>query len=170
LCQSISTRAGRPSTPCRYGRKPSPIIRTSRPLRRAASAAAPRNGSTRGSYPGGGILILAPIALNSVVVDLRGRACDGAPMRAEQHKGVPPRWCRPIVNETGGLVEVPRLKLLLRNTAEQEVYLWTAAPPSRRLPPGRTIAFAIRLASRSTGSSDVLIRFLNRRDPIADPR
>jgi hypothetical protein len=178
------------STPCR-GQKPSRIIRTSRPLRRAASAAAPSNGGTRGGYPGGSIPILAPITLNSVVVgcrkdivrllprttsfyatidppvNLRGRACDGASARAEQHKRVPSRWCGPIVNETGGLVEVPRLKLL---TAEQEVYSWTAASPSHRLPPGQTIAFAIRLASPSTRSSGVLVRFLNRRDPIADPR
>jgi hypothetical protein len=75
-----------------------------------------------------------------------------------------------IVNETGGLIEVPRLKLLLRNTAEQEVCSWTAAPPSDRLPPRQTIAFASRLASPSAGSSDVPVRFLNRRNPIAHPR
>jgi hypothetical protein len=182
------------STPRRYGRKPAPIIRTSRPLQRAASAAAPSDGSTRGGYPSGSIPILEQITLNPVVVgcckdivrllprttsfyatidpsvELSRRAWDGVSTRAEQHKGVPCRWCRPIVNETGGLVEVPRLKLLLRNTAEQEVSSWTAAPPSHRLPPGQTIAFASRLASPSARSSDVLVRFLNRRDPIADPR
>jgi hypothetical protein len=66
--------------------------------------------------------------------------------------------------------EVPRLKLLLRNTAEQEVYPWTAAPLSDRLPPGKAIAFASRLASAPAGNSDVLVRFLDRHDPIADPR
>jgi hypothetical protein len=127
-CQSISTGAGRPSmsTPRRYGRKPAPIIRTSRPLRRAASAAAPSDGSTRGGYPSGSIPILEQITLNPVVVgcckdivrllprttsfyatidpsvELSRRAWDGVSTRAEQHKGVPCRWCRPIVNETGG--------------------------------------------------------------------
>jgi hypothetical protein len=98
--------------------------------------------------------------------NLRGLDCDEASTWAEQHEGVSSRSCRP--NETGGLVEVPRLKLLLRNTVKQEVYTWAAAAPSDRLPPDQTIAFASRLAS-SAGSSDVLVRFLNRRDTIAKP-
>jgi hypothetical protein len=95
-----------------------------------------------------------------------GLACDGASTRAEQHKGLHAN----IVNKAGGLVEVPRLKLLFRNTAEQVVYSWTAAPPSHRWPPGQTIAFARWLASPSARSSDVLVRFRNRGDPFADPR
>jgi predicted Zn finger-like uncharacterized protein len=145
-CWSISTRTGLPlmSTPNRCGRKQSRITRTSRALRRPASAREPSGGRTRGGYYGS----VAPIVLDPVVVGWRivaaerfdlchdgsasepaGLACDGASTRAEQHKGLSHRW-----------------------------------------PPGQTIAFARWLASPSARSSDVLVRFRNRGDPFADPR
>ena len=38
--------------------------------------------------------------------------------------------------------DVPRLKFVLRNAAQQEIYSWTAVPARASLPPGEAVAFA----------------------------
>jgi hypothetical protein len=65
---------------------------------------------------------------------------------------------------------VPRLKLAVRNAAKEEIYSWTAAPPRATLAPGQAVAFRTRLASPPPESRDVLVRFLNRRDIVAETR
>jgi hypothetical protein len=72
-----------------------------------------------------------------------------------------------IVNVTGAITEVPRLKLVVRDAAKREIYSWTVAPPVARLLPHQATDFSSRLASPPAGSKDVMARFLNRRDLMA---
>jgi hypothetical protein len=55
----------------------------------------------------------------------------------------------------------------VRNAAKQEVYAWTAVPSQAQLAAYQAESFTARLASPPPDSSDVLVRFLNRRDFIA---
>jgi len=75
-----------------------------------------------------------------------------------------------VVNDTGADTEVPRLRLELRNAAKQEIYSWTVAPPQPRLPAYQAVSFHARLASPPPEGRDVTIRFLTRRDIVADTR
>ena len=69
-----------------------------------------------------------------------------------------------IVNLTTHTLDVPRLRFGLRSTSGQEVYAWTAQPPQPKLGSGHGLAFRGRLASPPPDGSDVIVRFLNRRD------
>ncbi len=101
-------------------------------------------------------------------VNLRGMAFAGVGTTTEQSDGVPVIVVEGnIVNDSGKLEDVPRLKFAVRNASGQEVYSWTAAPPRPTLPPGETIAFHSRLASPPVEAHDVLVRFVTRRDIIA---
>jgi predicted Zn finger-like uncharacterized protein len=98
-------------------------------------------------------------------VNLRGLNLDDLSTATEMHEGVPILVVRgKIVNVTGAINEVPRLKLVLRDAARREIYSWTVAPPVTRLLPYQAAEFSSRLASPPTGSQDVMVRFLNRRD------
>jgi predicted Zn finger-like uncharacterized protein len=69
-----------------------------------------------------------------------------------------------IVNLTTRTVEVPRLRLALRNASGHEVYAWTAQPSKPQLGSGNGLPFRARLASPPPDGRDVIVRFLNRRD------
>jgi predicted Zn finger-like uncharacterized protein len=89
----------------------------------------------------------------------------------EAHEGVPILVVHgDIINDTGGIIEVPRLKFIVRNAAKQEIYSWTAVPSQPQLAAYQAEAFTARLASPPPESSDVLVRFLNRRDFAAGER
>ena len=104
-------------------------------------------------------------------VNLRGLAFDGVTTTTEQHEGVPILVVEgSVVNNTRKIVDVPRLKFVVRNAANEEVYSWTAVPPRATLPPGEAVAFRSRLASPPTDSRDVLVRFVTRHDIIAGTR
>lgn len=104
-------------------------------------------------------------------VNLRGLAFDGVTTTTEQHDGVPILVVEgSVVNDTRKIVDVPRLKFVVRNSANEEVYSWTAVPPRATLPPGEAIAFRSRLASPPTDGRDVLVRFVTRHDIIAGTR
>jgi hypothetical protein len=75
-----------------------------------------------------------------------------------------------IVNRSSAVADVPRLKLQVRNTARQEIYAWTAAPPRATLAAYQAVAFRTRLASPPPETADVLVRFFTRHDLVADPR
>lgn len=101
-------------------------------------------------------------------VNLRGLSLDDLATATEMHEGVPILVVRgKIVNVTGAIAEVPRLKLIVRDAARREIYSWTVAPSVARLLPYRSTEFSSRLASPPTGSKDVMVRFLNRRDLLA---
>jgi predicted Zn finger-like uncharacterized protein len=104
-------------------------------------------------------------------VNLRGLAFDGIATTTEQHEGVPILVVEgSVVNNTRKIVDVPRLKFVVRNSANEEVYSWTAVAPRATLPPGDAVAFRSRLASPPTDGRDVLVRFVTRHDIIAGTR
>jgi predicted Zn finger-like uncharacterized protein len=104
-------------------------------------------------------------------VNLRGLAFDSVATTTEQHEGVPILVVEgSVVNNTRKIVDVPRLKFVVRNSANEEVYSWTAVAPRATLPPGDAVAFRSRLASPPTDGRDVLVRFVTRHDIIAGTR
>ena len=110
-------------------------------------------------------------ALLGLPVNLRGLVFDDVTTSTEQHDGVAILVVQGmIVNRTSASTEVPRLKLAVRNAAKQEIYAWTAVPPRANLSAYQAVAFRTRLASPPSDSSDVLVRFVNRRDIVAEPR
>jgi predicted Zn finger-like uncharacterized protein len=101
-------------------------------------------------------------------VNLRGLSFAEVVTSMEANDGVPILVVHgDIVNDTGGVVEVPRLKFIVRNSAKQEIYAWTAVPAQAQLTAYQAESFTARLASPPPESSDVLVRFLNRRDFVA---
>jgi predicted Zn finger-like uncharacterized protein len=106
-----------------------------------------------------------------LAVNVRGLAFDNIATTMETHEGVPILVVQgDIVNATAAIVDVPRLKLSVRNAAKQDVYSWTAVPPLQRLSPYQAVAFRTRLASPPPDGGDVLVRFLNRRDLVTEGR
>jgi predicted Zn finger-like uncharacterized protein len=104
-------------------------------------------------------------------VNLRGLAFDSVATTTEQHEGVPILVVEgSVVNNTRKIVDVPRLKFVVRNAANEEVYSWTAVAPRATLPPGDAVSFRSRLASPPTDGRDVLVRFVTRHDIIAGTR
>jgi predicted Zn finger-like uncharacterized protein len=104
-------------------------------------------------------------------VNLRGLAFDGVTTTTEQHEGVPILVVEgSVVNDSRKIVDVPRLKFVVRNSANEEIYSWTAVAPRATLPPGEAVSFRSRLASPPTDSRDVLVRFVTRHDIIAGTR
>jgi predicted Zn finger-like uncharacterized protein len=101
-------------------------------------------------------------------VNLRGLAFDGVVTTTEQHEGVPILVVEGnIVNNVHKIVDVPRLKFVVRNAARQEIYSWTAVPSRTMLPPGEAISFRTRLASPPPDARDIILRFVTRRDLVA---
>jgi predicted Zn finger-like uncharacterized protein len=104
-------------------------------------------------------------------VNLRGLALDSVTTTTEQHEGVPILVVEgSVLNNSHKIVDVPRLKFVVRNSANEEVYSWTAVPPRATLPPGEAVAFRSRLASPPTDGRDVLVRFVTRHDIISGTR
>jgi predicted Zn finger-like uncharacterized protein len=104
-------------------------------------------------------------------VNLRGLALDGVTTTTEQHEGVPILVVEgSVVNDSRKIVDVPRLKFVVRNSANEEIYSWTAVPPRATLPPGEAVSFRSRLASPPPDGRDVLVRFVTRHDIIAGTR
>jgi predicted Zn finger-like uncharacterized protein len=104
-------------------------------------------------------------------VNLRGLDFQNIATATEQHDGVPILVVEGnIVNDAHKIVDVPRIKFVVRNAAKQEVYAWTAVPSRQMLPPGEAVAFHSRLASPPPDGHDVLVRFVNRRDIVAGDR
>jgi predicted Zn finger-like uncharacterized protein len=110
-------------------------------------------------------------AMLGLPVNLRGLALDGVTTTTEQHEGVPILVVEgSVVNASRKIADVPRLKFVVRNSANEEIYSWTAVPPRATLPPGEAVSFRSRLASPPTDGRDVLVRFVTRHDIIAGTR
>ncbi len=98
-------------------------------------------------------------------VNLRGLAFDAVKLRGETHEGVPVMVIDGvIVNAAKAPVEVPRMRLAVRNQAGVEVYAWTALPTRPVLNEGESLPFRTRLASPPADARNVQVRFFNRRD------
>jgi len=75
-----------------------------------------------------------------------------------------------IVHRGHRIVDVSRLKFVVRNSAKEEIYSWTAVPPRPSLPGGEAVGFRSRLASPPPYGRDVLVRFVTRHDIITRSR
>ncbi len=178
---------------CRAGKRRIP--RTSRRLRRDASQRGAKRQRHAWSLSRAADAILALVIVDAILVgwrkdivrilpqtasfyaamglpvNLRGLSFDDVATSMEAHEGVPILVVQgKIVNDTGAVIDVPRLKLVVRNAAKQEIYSWTAVPPQARLSAYQEIAFHARLASPPPESHDLLVRFLNHRDIVAEAR
>jgi predicted Zn finger-like uncharacterized protein len=101
-------------------------------------------------------------------VNLRGLFFENVRSTAEVHDGVTVLIIEgTIVNLTTRTLEVPRLRLSLRNSVGHEVYAWTQLPPKATLGSGNGLPFRARLASPPPDGRDVIVRFFNRRDAVA---
>jgi predicted Zn finger-like uncharacterized protein len=110
-------------------------------------------------------------AMLGLPVNLRGVILNDIATTTEQRDGVPILVVEGnVVNDTNRIVDVPRLKFVVRNSVNEEIYSWTAVPPRATLPPGDTVAFRSRLASPPPDGRDVLVRFVTRRDIISGTR
>jgi hypothetical protein len=101
-------------------------------------------------------------------VNLRGLAFDNIRMSRVEHEGVSVLVVEgSIVNVAGRPVEIPRLRLAVRNEAKNEVYAWTMQPNRSILAAGEALPFRSRLASPPADAREVQVRFFNRRDIVA---
>jgi predicted Zn finger-like uncharacterized protein len=110
-------------------------------------------------------------ALLGLPVNVRGLSFDDVVTTTEQHEGVQILVVEGnIVNTVRRVIDVPRLKFVVRNAARQEIYSWTAVPSRASLSPGEVVAFRTRLASPPPEAHDVILRFVTRRDVVAGGR
>jgi predicted Zn finger-like uncharacterized protein len=101
-------------------------------------------------------------------VNLRGLAFEDIRMSRVDQDGIGVLVVEgSIVNVTRRPVEVPRLRLAVRNEAKHEIYAWTALPSRSILAPGDTLPFRSRLASPPADAREVKVRFFSRRDAVA---
>ena len=104
-------------------------------------------------------------------VNLRSLAFDGVATTTEQHEGVFVLVVQGnIINGARTVVDVPRLKFIVRDASRQGIYSWTAVPSRTSLPPGEAVSFRTELASPPPGTHDVLLRFVDQRDIVATER
>ena len=104
-------------------------------------------------------------------VNLGGLAFDGVATTTKQRDGVPVVVVGGnIINGTNTVADVPRLKFIVRNATRQEIYSWTALPSRTLLPPGEAASFRTDLVSPPPDTNDVLVRFVDRRDIVAEER
>jgi predicted Zn finger-like uncharacterized protein len=109
-------------------------------------------------------------AVIGLPVNLRGLFFEDVKSRTELSDGVMVLMVEgTIVNLTTRTLDVPRLRLSLRNGAGHEVYAWTALPSKSTLGSGNGLPFRARLASPPPDGRDVIVRFFNRRDALAGP-
>jgi predicted Zn finger-like uncharacterized protein len=69
-----------------------------------------------------------------------------------------------ITNISRQQLDIPRIRLALRNAGGAEVYTWTVLPERPVLAPGESEPFQTRLASPPADGRDVVVRFFHRRD------
>jgi predicted Zn finger-like uncharacterized protein len=104
-------------------------------------------------------------------VNLRGLAFENVKTTREVADGVTVLVVEgAIVNVASKTVEVPRIRFGVRNGSGFEIYAWTSVPGRTVVPPGEAVAFRSRLASPPAEARDVVVRFFNRRDVVADSR
>ncbi len=67
-----------------------------------------------------------------------------------------------ITNERSEKVDVPELRLAVRDAQGQDIYTWDTPSPKTKLEGGETIAFRARLAAPPADGHDVFVRFADR--------
>jgi predicted Zn finger-like uncharacterized protein len=66
-----------------------------------------------------------------------------------------------LVNITGRAIDLPRLRLAVRDAGGKEIYTWTATAPKARLEAGEAAPFRSRLASPPPDGSSIEVRFFS---------
>ncbi len=103
-----------------------------------------------------------------IPVNLRGLDFENIKISKEMHDGVPVLVVEgSIVNVAAHAVEVPRLRLAVRNEGGNDIYTWTTLPTRSILGSAETLPFRSRLASPPAEAKDVLVRFFSKRDVVA---
>jgi hypothetical protein len=103
-----------------------------------------------------------------IPVNLRGLAFENIKTSSETEDGVTVLVVEgSVVNVMAKAVEVPRLRLSVRNDSKNEIYTWTAQPERSLLGPAEKLPFRSRLASPPAEARDVLVRFFSRHDMVA---
>ena len=102
-------------------------------------------------------------------VNLRKMIFTDMQLARETHDGVPVLLVEgTIFSISSTPVEVPRLRFAVRNAAGAEIYTWSAQPSQAKLPPFEAMTFRGRLASPPPEGRDIVVRFFNRRDAVAN--
>jgi len=108
--------------------------------------------------------------LAAIRVNIRGMEFANVAVGREYDNGLPVLAVRgEIVNVAQRSLDVPRLRIGLRDNSRQEIYHWTAAVASDRLAPDERASFVTRLAAPPAAARDVELRFLDMADRRAGP-
>jgi len=104
-------------------------------------------------------------------VNLRDLAFDGVVTAAEQHGSAPVLVVEGnIINVARMMADIPRLKFIVRNAAQQEIASWTGVASRTMLPPGEAVSFRTKLASPPPDTHDIFVRFVDNRDIVTAER
>jgi hypothetical protein len=96
-------------------------------------------------------------------VNVRGLRFDRVAATAEWRDGKPVLIVKgEISNDTSMAEEVPRLRLVVRNSEHQEIRFWDAAPAWQALAPGETMPFRSELALPPPDTREIMVRFVDR--------
>lgn len=72
-----------------------------------------------------------------------------------------------IANLSKSVQKIPVMRLSIRSTSGQEIYVWTATADQPELAPGESTTFRRRLASPPADSHSVMVRFVAKDDIVA---
>ncbi len=64
-----------------------------------------------------------------------------------------------VVNLTARKLEIPEMRIAVRDANSREIYVWTARPPRPDVAPRGEASFRLRLASPPAGAHEVMVRF-----------
>jgi hypothetical protein len=96
-------------------------------------------------------------------VNVRGLRFDRVAATAEWVDGKPVLIVKgEISNDTSMAEEVPRLRLVVRNSEHQEIRFWDVAPARQALAPGETMPFRSELALPPPDTREIVVRFVDR--------
>jgi predicted Zn finger-like uncharacterized protein len=104
-------------------------------------------------------------------VNLRKLAFTDVRLTREVHDGVPIFVVDGMIASAAAVaLDVPRLRFSVRNAAGAEIYHWTALPSQPKIGPYEALPFRSKLASPPADGRDIVVRFFNRRDAVANLR
>lgn len=98
-------------------------------------------------------------------VNLRNLSFEKVLLSSETVNGAPVLVIDGFVAATGAKpVEIPRLRMLVRDAQGNTIHSWNAVLEQAALQPGERAAFTSRLASPPPNAHEVVVRFFNKRD------
>ena len=64
-----------------------------------------------------------------------------------------------LANDRTVAIQVPAIRVVIRDNADQSLYTWIAEPPKQRLAAGEAVAFKTRLVTPPANGHDLLLEF-----------